>query len=334
MKTARFASKGANFEIVNVPIPTPGPGEVRMKVHACGVCHSDVITKFGLMGNSFPRAPGHEATGVVDAVGEGVKSFKKGDRIGLGWFGGCCGQCTSCKANEWICCEKGKVSGIAFDGGYAEYTVAPEIAFAHIPDGLSFEDAGPLMCAGVTVFNSMRSQGVQPGELVAIQGVGGLGHLAIQYANKMGFRVVALSTGDDKAALAKELGAHIYINVSKSDPVEELKKLGGAKMILATAPHAKSIDPLVKGLCPGGKLLIIAVPTDNLSISALDLVASKTSIVGWASGDSRDSEATMNFSLLSGVKAKIEVFPLEKAQEAFDRMLENKARFRCVLKIA
>jgi len=332
MKIARFPSKGANFEVVEVPIPTPGPGEVRMKVHACGVCHSDMFTKFG-SNHTFPRAPGHEAAGVVDAVGEGVKQLKKGDRVGLGWFGGCCQSCENCREGLWNHCPQGKVSGIAFDGGYAEYTVAPEIAFARIPDELSFEEAGPLMCAGVTVFNSMRNQGIHAGETVAVQGVGGLGHLAVQYANKMGFKVVAISSGEDKEKLAKKLGAHVYIDASSSDPAAELKKLGGAKLIVSTSPNSKSIEPLVKGLKVGGKLLILGVPTEKISFNALDLILLNASISGWASGDSRDSESTMKFSALSGVRPQIEVFPLSKVQEAFDRMLENKARFRCVLKM-
>jgi len=333
MKTARFPAKGAKLEIVQVPIPAPGPGQVRMKVHACGVCHSDIFTMYGAMGNTFPRTPGHEVAGVVDTVGEGVTKFKKGDCVGLGWFGDCCGQCDNCRNNQWVCCMNGKVAGVHYDGGYAEYTVAPEVALAHLPDGVSFENAGPLMCAGVTVFNSMRNMGVKAGEVVAIQGVGGLGHLAIQFANKMGYKVVALSTGDDKAKLAKDLGAHVYINVSSADAVAELKKLGGAKLIVATAPHAKSIDPLVKGLKVEGKLLILAAPQDNLSINVMDLITTKGSICGWASGDCRDSEDTMNFSVMAGVKPMIEEFTLDQAQEALDKMLSNKARFRCVIKM-
>jgi len=333
MKCARFPSKGAPLEVVDVPIPTPGKGQVRMKVYACGVCHSDSFTQYGGMGNPFPRIPGHEAAGQVDVVGEGVTRWKKGDRVGLGWFGGNCGSCNNCRQDELVCCEKGKVSGISFDGGYAEYLVTDENTLARLPADLSYEDAGPLMCAGVTVFNSMNSQGVKAGSLVAIQGVGGLGHLAIQYANKMGFKVVALSSGDDKAALAKELGAHVYINTSSQDPAAELQKLGGARLIIATAPHAAAINPLVKGLAVGGKLLLDAVPQEPLSINALDLISTKRSVGGWASGDWRDSEDAMNFSVLSGVRAKIEVFPLAKAQEAYTRMMDNKARFRCVLQM-
>lgn len=334
MKCARFPSKGANIEIAQVPIPNPGPGQVRMKVHYCGVCHSDTFTKVGAMGNSFPRTPGHEAAGVVDAVGEGVKDFKKGDRVGLGWFGGNCHACAACRDDDRVVCDKLQVPGIHFDGGYAEYLVTSADTLARIPDDLPFEHAAPLMCAGITVFNGIRNQGLKPGELVGIQGIGGLGHLAIQFAKKMGYKVVAISSGDEKAALAKELGAHHYINASKGDPVEEMQKLGGAKLLVATAPHAKSMQQMIKSLKHGGKLLINAVPHEPLAISGGDLIMKKLSVSGWPSGDNRDSEDTMQFAVLSDVRAMIEVFPLEKAQEALEHMESNKVRFRGVLKIA
>jgi len=269
----------------------------------------------------------------VDVVGEGVKGLKKGDRVGLGWFGGCCMTCETCRAGLWNNCANLKVSGIHFDGGYAEYTVAPEYALARIPDGLSYEEAGPLMCAGVTVFNSMRHQGVAPGETVAIAGIGGLGHLAVQFANKMGYKVIAISNGTDKAELAKKLGAHHYIDGSKPDFIAEIRALGGAKLIVATTPNAKSIEPLVRGLKPQGKLLLLGVPSEPIAFNPAELVINAWSVVGWASGDSRDSEDTMKFASLSGTKAHVEVFPLDQAEKAYTYAMENKARFRCVLKI-
>lgn len=333
MKAARFTAKGSKLEVADVPIPEPAKGQVRVKVHACGVCHSDMFTQVGAMGNPFPRIPGHEAAGVVEKLGEGVTSFKVGDRVGLGWYGGSCGACHNCQNNQPVHCVKGRVSGISFDGGYAQYTVCDYNTLARIPDELSFEEAGPLMCAGITTFNAIRNQGVIPGSLVAILGVGGLGHLAVQYASKMGFVVAALSTGDDKEKMAKELGAKYYFNTSKLNASEELQKLGGAALIVATAPSAAAISPLVKGLKVGGKLLIVAAPNDNVSINAMDLIQSNGSVSGWASGDNRDSEDALTFSANTGVRAKIEVFPLEKAQDAYDAMLSNKVRFRSVIKM-
>jgi len=330
MKCCRFTEKGGNLQVETVPVPEAKKGEVRIQVKACGVCHSDLIIKHGLAGNPFPRIPGHEVAG-IDVVGEGVTKYKKGDKVGVGWFGGHCGACKSCLQNEWVCCEKGQICGASYDGGYAEYIFAPEDALARIPEELSFEEAAPLLCAGITVFNAIRHQGLVGGDLVAIQGVGGLGHLAVQFAAKFGYKVAVISSGSDKEKLAKQLGAHVYINGSATDPAAELSKLGGAKLIVATAPNPKVIEPLIKGLSVGGKLLILAALGAPLTINTLDMLMKKQSIVCWPSGDSRDSEDTLNFANLTGVKAQIEKFPLEKAQEALERMETSKARFRCVL---
>jgi len=305
---------------------------VRIKVHACGICHSDLMVKAGHMpGIEYPRIPGHEVAGVVDVVGPGVTAFQPGDKVGVGWFGGACHQCKNCRKNEWVTCQKGKACGLSYNGGYAEYMVAPVDAIARVPSDLSFEEAAPLLCAGITTYNAIRHQNVLPGGVVAVQGVGGLGHLAIQYAHRMGYVVVALSTGKDKEAMAKQLGANHYIDGTSSDTVQELQKLGGADLIVCTAPSAKAIEPLVGGLAVGGKLLIVAGVTDKLQVNPIELLMGKKSIVGWASGDSRDSEDTLNFSANLGVKPMIETFPLAKANEALTRMEQNKARFRCVL---
>jgi len=337
MKAAQFKSKGGNLEIVHLPIPVPQKGEVRIEVHACGICHSDVLAKYGVMGNTYPRTPGHEVAGIVDEVGEGVTTFKKGDHVGVGWFGGHCGDvvnCQGCKLDAWVCCSKGKICGITYDGGYAEYMVAPHDAVARLPKGFDFAKAGPLLCAGITTFNSLRQSGVKPGDLCVIQGVGGLGHLAIQFANKMGLNVVALSNGKEKEALAKKLGAHHYFDGSNiAEAVAQIKALGGARIIMATAPNAKATEALIPALGIYGKLLIIAAIPEPLAVPTLALLSGRQSITGWASGDSRDSEDTLNFALSTGVEAMIETFPLDKAAEGLEFMLSNKARFRAVLKM-
>jgi len=336
MKAAQFTGKGSNIEIFNVPIPVPKKGEVRIEVHACGICHSDVLVKYGAMGNTYPRTPGHEVAGIVDEVGEGVTNFKKGDHVGVGWFGGHCGDtvnCQGCRVDAWVCCSKGKICGIHYDGGYAEYMVAPHDAVARLPKDMDFAKAGPLLCAGITTFNSLRQSGGKPGDLCVVQGIGGLGHLAIQFANKMGFKVVAVSNGKEKEALAKKLGAHVYIDGSKDDAAKQIKELGGARIVMATAPNAKAVEALIPSMGINGKLLIIAAIMEPLSVNSLFLLSNRCSISGWASGDSRDSEDTVNFAQTTGIETMIETFPLEKAAEALEFMLANKARFRAVLKI-
>ena len=331
MKAVQVSKAGAPFELVEREIPEPARGWVRIKVEACGVCHSDAMVKHGgFPGLSLPRVPGHEIAGRIDAVGADVKDFKPGDRVGVGWHGGHCFVCDACRRGLFLNCANAKITGISHDGGYAEYTVVPAESVAHMPDGLDAADAAPLLCAGVTTFNSLRNSGARPGDTVAVQGIGGLGHLGVQYAAKMGFRTVALSRGADKEELARKLGAHVYVDTDKTPAVEALQKLGGADLILAAAPHAATIAGVVGGLKPRGKLLIVAAPFEPLSLSALPLLSGK-SIDGWPSGSSIDSEDTLRFSELTGVRPRIEKFPLEKAEEAFTKMMENKVRFRAVL---
>ncbi|HST10370.1 MAG TPA: alcohol dehydrogenase [Terriglobales bacterium] len=332
MKVAQVPKAGAPFEIVERDIPQPGPGQVRIKVHACGVCHSDVLTKEGLFpGLQYPRVPGHEISGHIDAVGPGVLQWKTGQKVGVGWHGGHCFICDPCRRGDFILCVNGKVTGIHLDGGYGEYAVVPAEAVASMPEGISDEEAAPLLCAGITVFNAMRNSGAGPGQLVAVQGLGGLGHLGVQYARQMGFRTIAIGRGGDKDHLARKLGAHVYVDSATADPAAELQKLGGASLILATAPDAKAMSALVGGLGPKGELLIVGVPNEPLSVSAVQLVLSEQRIQGWSSGSAIDSEDTLKFSVLTGVRPMIEKYPLEKAGEAYDRMMSGKARFRVVL---
>jgi len=301
-------------------------------VLACGVCHSDVLTKEGMFpGIQYPRSPGHEISGRIDAVGRGVKPWKVGQRVGVGWHGAHCFVCDNCRRGEFILCVNGKVTGIHFDGGYAEYTIVPAEAVAAMPDDISDDEAAPLLCAGITVFNAMRNSGAGPGELVAVQGIGGLGHLGVQYARQMGFRTVAIGRGSDKDGFAKKLGAHVYVDSAASDPAAELQKLGGARLILATAPDAKAISALAGGLGSKGELLVVGVPNEPLNISAIQIVLNKQRIQGWPSGSAIDSEDTLRFSVLTGVRPLIERYPLEKVTEAYDRMMSGKARFRVVL---
>jgi D-arabinose 1-dehydrogenase-like Zn-dependent alcohol dehydrogenase len=323
---------GGAFEVVQREFPEPGPGHVRIRVEACGVCHSDAITKFSLFpGIEYPRVPGHEVAGVVDAVGAGVPLFKAGQRVGLGWHGGHCNYCSACRRGDFILCENGQISGISFDGGYADYVIAPANALALIPEDLKDVEAAPLMCAGVTTFNSLRHSGAKPGDTVAILGIGGLGHLAVQFAAKSGYRTVAIARGQDKAPLARQLGAHIYIDSTTQDPGAELQKLGGAAVILSTLTNAEALAGGVSGLGPNGKLIIVGVPEKPFQVNAGQLIMVNRSIAGWASGTGMDSEDTLKFSALSGVKPLIETYPLERAAEAFDRMMSGKARFRVVL---
>ena len=331
MRAAQISKPNGAFEIVERPVPEPGAGQIRIKVEACGVCHSDAFVKSGgFPGMTMPRVPGHEIAGRVDAVGAGVTMWKAGDRVGVGWHGGHCFQCNACRRGLFINCVNAKTTGISHDGGYAEYTVVPWESAARIPEALSAADAGPLLCAGVTTYNSLRNSGARPGDTVAIQGIGGLGHLAVQYAARMGFRTIAVSRGADKAVLARELGAHEYIDTQATPPGEALKKLGGADLVLATAPHAPSIAATVDGLKSRGKLLIVAAPFEPLQVSAFGLLSGKT-VAGWPSGSAIDSEDTMAFSALTGVRPRVETFPLDEAERAFGHMMENTVRFRAVL---
>ena len=331
-RAVQVPAVGGAFEVVQREIPDPGPDHVRIRVQACGVCHSDAITKFGLFpGIAYPRVPGHEVAGVVDAVGVDVPVFKVGQRVGLGWHGGHCNYCPPCRRGDFVLCENQQISGISFDGGYADYVIAPANALALIPADLADVDAAPLMCAGVTTYNSLRHSGAKPGDLVAILGIGGLGHLAVQFAAKSGYRTIAIARGEDKAPLAKQLGAHSYIDSTTHDFAAELQKLGGATVILSTLTNADSLTAAVGGLGPNGKLVVLGVPDKPFEANAIALIMGNRSIAGWASGTGMDSEDTLNFSALSGVKPMIETYPLDRAAEAFDRMMSGKARFRVVL---
>ncbi|MBV9877933.1 MAG: alcohol dehydrogenase catalytic domain-containing protein [Verrucomicrobia bacterium] len=332
MTVAQISKPGGDFELVERDIPEPGPRQVRIKVEACGVCHSDELVKEGLWpGLQFPRVPGHEIAGRVDASGDGVTSWKKGDRVGVGWHGGHDFVCESCRRGDFTMCVQRKVTGIDYDGGYAEYVIAPMEALAAIPDQVPAEEAGPFMCAGVTVFNALRNSGACPGDVVAVQGVGGLGHLGVQYARKMGFNTVALGKGADKEPLARKLGAHYYIDSAAVDTVTELQKLGGARVILATAPSAKAISDVVGGLGINGNLLIPAAPNEPLTVSVFPLIMGRRQISGWYSGTARDSQDTLEFSALTDVHPMIEKFPLSRVAEAYEQMRSGKVRFRVVL---
>jgi D-arabinose 1-dehydrogenase-like Zn-dependent alcohol dehydrogenase len=335
MKAAQVSKPNGDFELVERAVPEPGENEVRVRVEACGVCHSDMMVKEGLWpGLKYPRIPGHEIAGRIDAVGNRVRNWSPGQRVGVGWHGGHCFQCEPCRRGHFILCKNGKITGINHDGGYAEYMVSPAEAVAAIPEELPAHEAAPLLCAGITVFNALRNSGAKPGDLVAVQGVGGLGHLGIQYAQRMGFVTVALNRGTDKQALAAKLGAHHYVDTKATMPAEALQKLGGARVVLATAPDAKSISALVGGLAPDGKLLIVGAAPEPLSISALDLIGARRSVQGWPSGTAMDSEDTLRFSALAGVRPMIETFPLTQVAEAYQHMASGKVRFRAVLTMA
>lgn len=332
MKVAQISKPGGDFELVEREIPQPGAGQVRVKVEACGVCHSDIMVKDGAWpGLQYPRVPGHEVAGRIDAVGDRVTTWKVGDRVGVGWHGGHDFSCDQCRRGDFTMCANRKITGIDFDGGYGEYMIAPSEALAAIPDGLPPEEAGPFMCAGVTVFNALRNAGARAGDVVAVQGIGGLGHLGVQYARRMGFETVALGRGKDKEALAKKLGAHHYIDSDVSDTVAELQKLGGARIILATAPSAKAISSVVEGLGINGNLLVPAAPNDPLSMSVFPLIMGRRQVSGWYSGTGRDSQDTLKFSALSDVHPMIEKYPLSDVAAAYEQMHSGKARFRAVL---
>ena len=332
MKAAQISKPGADFEIVEREVPQPTAGQVRIKVQACGVCHSDVFTKEGWWpGIQYPRVPGHEVAGVVDEIGAGVTEWKKGQRVGVGWHGGQDNTCPACRRGDFRNCRNLKIPGITYDGGYQEYMLAPVEALVPIPESLSDVEAAPLLCAGITTYNALRHSGAYPGDLVAVQGIGGLGHLGIQFANKFGYKVAAIGQGSENAALAKKLGANVYIDSKATNAAEELQKLGGAQVILATAPSSKAMSALVDGLGPNGKLVVIGATTDPIEVTPVQLITGSRTIQGWAAGTAADSEDTLNFAELSGVRAMIETYPLEKAGEAYARMMSGKAQFRVVL---
>lgn len=334
MKAMHVPAAGSDFEAVEKEIPTPDNDEVLIKVQACGICHSDAFIKEGLMpGIEYPRIPGHEVIGTIEEPGTDVDHWKKGQRVGVGWHGGHCYKCESCRNGDFINCENGQVTGIHFDGGYAEYLVAPESALAAIPESLDAAEAAPLLCAGITTFNALRNSDLEPGDVVAVQGIGGLGHLALQYANKFGCKVVALSRGKDKEELALGLGAHKYIDTTKVNAAEELQKMGGASVILSTAPNSEAISSVIDGLGRNGQLMVVAATNNPIEVTPLQLIMGRKSVSGWPSGDAKDSEETLNFSALKDVTPQIETFPLEQANEAYERMINNEARFRVVLDI-
>lgn len=332
MKVAQISKAGGDFEIVEREIPNPGTGQVRIKVKACGICHSDVLVKEGFWpGIQYPRVPGHEVAGVVDEVGPAVSAWKKGQRVGVGWHGGHDGICRECRRGDFRNCRNVKVTGISYDGGYQEYMVAPAEALVPIPDGLSDVDAAPLLDAGITTYNALRHSGALPGDLVAVQGIGGLGHLGVQFANKFGYHTAAIGRGPENAELAKKLGAHVYIDSQATNAAEELQKLGGAQVILATAPSSKAMSELIDGLGPNGKLMVIGATFDPIEVTPVQLISGSRTIQGWAAGTPSASEDALNFCVLTGVRPMIETYPLEKAAEAYARMLSGNAQFRVVL---
>jgi len=332
MRVAQVSSPGAAFQMVEREIPEPDRGHVRIKVQACGVCHSDVLTKEGLWpGIQYPRVPGHEVAGVIDELGAGVSEWKKGQRVGVGWHGGQDGTCRECRRGDFRNCRNLKIPGISYDGGYQQYMVAPVEALVLMPESLSDTEAAPLLCAGITTYNSLRHSGALPGDLVAVQGIGGLGHLGIQFANKFGYKVAAIGRGSENAALAAKLGASVYIDSQSTNAAQALQKLGGAQVILATAPSSKAMSELIDGLGPNGKLMVIGAAFDPIEVTPIQLISGSRSIQGWASGTPADSEDTLRFAELTGVRPMIETYPLEQAAEAYARMLSGQAQFRVVL---
>jgi D-arabinose 1-dehydrogenase-like Zn-dependent alcohol dehydrogenase len=332
MHSIQVSKANGPFEIVDRDIPEPREGQVRIKVQACGVCHGDSATKEGLFpGIKYPKVPGHEVAGIVDEVGKDITEWKPGQRVAVGWYGGHCGHCESCRRGDFVTCKYAQVPGISYDGGYADYMIAPIIALAEIPKDLSYTDAAPLMCAGITTYNALRNSGARVGDVVAILGIGGLGHLGIQFASKMGFKTIAIGRGKDKEEMVRKLGAIHYIDSRSQNAVEELNKLGGAKVILATVPSGKAMSAVLGGLAINGKLVVIGAADESIEVPPLLLISGRRSIMGWPSGTSIDSQDTLSFSVLSGVRSMNEVFPLERAAEAYESMMSGKARFRCVL---
>jgi len=332
MKSIRVEQAKGPFKLVDEKIVEPARGQVRIKVQACGVCHSDSITKDALFpGIAYPRSPGHEIAGVIDALGQDAVDWKVGDRVGVGWYGGNCFRCDPCRRGDFVTCKFLKIPGISYDGGYAAHVIAPVEALAHIPDTLRPEEAAPLMCAGVTTFNALRHSGAMPSDVVAIQGIGGLGHLGIQFAAKFGYDVIAIGRGDDKQALALKLGARRYIDTAAENAAAELTKEGGASVILATAPDGKAMGELIDGLAVGGRLVLVGAAVEPFAVSSMQLLLTHRSVVGWPSGTSRDSEDTLKFAAQTGVRAMIETFPIEQTEQAYQQMVTGKVRFRAVL---
>jgi D-arabinose 1-dehydrogenase-like Zn-dependent alcohol dehydrogenase len=322
----------AAFELVTRDVPEPKAGEVRIRVQACGICHSDYFAKEGLFpGIAYPIVPGHEVIGLVDAVGTGVIRWRVGQRVGVGWYGGHCGICDPCRHGDFVLCETGRIPGISYDGGYADYMIAPAEALAAIPDALSSADAAPLLCAGITTYNALRHSGARPGDLVAILGVGGLGHLGVQFAAKMGFEVVAIARGADKGKFVQTLGAHHYVDSTGEDVAQSLRKLGGASVVLATVTNADAMTATIDGLGRNGTLVVVGATPEPIKVSPMQLIQGRKSIKGWPSGTAKDSEDTLKFSALTGIRPMIERYPLERAAEAYDRMMSGGARFRVVL---
>jgi D-arabinose 1-dehydrogenase-like Zn-dependent alcohol dehydrogenase len=332
MRAIQVAAPGGAFELVQRDVPEPGAGQVRIKVEACGICHSDSLTKLGAFpGIRYPRVPGHEVVGLIDAVGAGVPEWQPGQRVGVGWHGSHCGYCASCRRGDFVTCVRGQIPGISYDGGYAEYMIAPFEALALVPPELKASDAAPLLCAGVTTFNSLRHSGAGPGDLVGVLGVGGLGHLGVQFAARMGCRTVAIARGKDKEPLARKLGAQHYIDSEAGDVAGELNRLGGAAVIISTVTNAAAMSAVLGGLAPNGKLILLGVAREPIEVPSMLMVGGRRSICGWPSGSSRDSEDALSFSVLAGVLPMIETMPLEQAAKAYDRMMSGAARFRMVL---
>ncbi len=333
MKVVQVSRPGGAFEMLERPVPEPKAGRVRIKVEACGICHSDQFAKEGTWpGTSYPRVPGHEVAGRIESVGSGVTAWKPGDRVGVGWHSGHCFVCAACRAGDFIGCDYAQIAGLTMDGGYGEFMIAPQEAPARIPDKLSAVEAAPLLCAGITTFNALRHSGASDGDLVAVLGVGGLGHLGIQFASKMGFKTVAISASRDKEELARRLGAVEYIDSAASNPAEQLRKMGGAQVILSTAPNSKAVAAVYDGLARRGRLMVVGAAVEPMSLVPATLLSGK-SIAGWPSGVPKDAEDTMNFCALTGIRPMVETFPLEDAAKAYERMLSNRVRFRAVLTI-
>ncbi|CAG9192386.1 Propanol-preferring alcohol dehydrogenase [Paraburkholderia tropica] len=335
MQAVQVTKAGGPLELVEREVPEPPEGHVLIKVQACGICHSDSMTKDGLWpGLAYPRVPGHEIAGVIDTLGAGVDGWQAGQRVGVGWHGGHCGHCERCRHGDFVLCTAAQVPGISYDGGYAQYMVAPQEALARMPDDLSDVDAAPLLCAGITTFNALRNSGARAGDVVAILGIGGLGHLGVQFARKMGFVTVAIARGQDKAPLAKQLGAHHYIDSQAQNVAEALLALGGARVMLATVTSGKAMSAALGGLGLNGKLIMVGVSEEPVEVPITQFIMGRHSVQGWPSGTAADSQETLAFSALSGVKPMIEEYPLERAAEAYERMMSGKARFRVVLKPA
>lgn len=332
MQVAEVVRASGPLTLVERDVPEPPEGHVLIKVQACGICHSDTHTMEGSWpGLQFPRVPGHEIAGVIDTLGERVDGWRVGQRVGVGWHGGHCGHCDNCRHGDFVRCENLRVPGLSYDGGYAQYMVAPQEALARVPDELADVDAAPLLCAGLTTFNALRNSGARAGETVVILGVGGLGHLGVQFARKMGFMTVAIDRGEDRAELAMQLGAHRYIDSESQHVAEALQALGGARLILATANSGKAMSAAIGGLGMNGKMILVGWTEEPVEVSATQFIMGRNSVAGWPSGTAAQSQETLAFSALSGVKPVIEEYPLSRAAEAYDRMMSGKARFKVVL---